>query len=501
MLASKGIAMNTGTYVNIYRSAVVWLLAFLSLLILSNPVFAQCTTDAWSSVTGSPDARGTGTTPEGKKYEQSCGLTIDFDTMSLPAYVTSSSPSNESAISARFYLLQETLELTSGDLTLLTAQDGGTVEFELLIRSTGSVNHLVSVYRDNGSLTEDAEIIALQNVWQAVEVAWSAGAGNGTFELKVDDIVMLSNASLTNGGAVVNEMDIGVMNSPVATGELVLDAVELRRAGTSGLLDISELLNISTRADVRTGDERVIGGFIIEGDTDKCVVVRGRGPSVDVAEGIRHGNPNLRLMMGAQEIASNDDWGDLPQEEQDILTDLDLAPASPLDAAIHVCIPPGPYTAILATSGGLGNIGVGIVEVYDADNGTPYLGNISTRAPVDAGDLRAIGGFIVEGELPKQVLILARGPTVGVPEETRLPNPRVRLFDSGGEIAVNDDWGDASNVAEITATGLAPTDPNESAILMTLDPGPYTAIVNGVGGTGIGIVEVYDLSGGVIAPQ
>ena len=242
----------------------------------------------------------------------------------------------------------------------------------------------------------------------------------------------------------------------------------------------------------------MIGGFIIEGDTDKCVVVRGRGPSVEVAPEIRHGNPTLTLKSGATTIDSNDNWGDSPEAE--IITNLGLAPGSPLDAAIYACIPPGPYTAILATVG-LENVGVGIVEVYDADVGTPFLGNISTRAPVGAGDLRAIGGFIVEGTLPKQILIRARGPTVGVSEELRLPNPRLRLFDSGGEIAVNDNWEEATNSTEISETGLAPTNPNESAILMELNPGPYTAIVNAVGGTGIGIVEVYDLSGGVIAPQ
>jgi hypothetical protein len=381
----------------------------------------------------------------------------------------------------------------------MRARNGDTVEFELLIRSTGSVNHLVSVYLDNGTPTENSEVIALQDVWQAIEVDWSAGAGDGTFELKIDNVSMLSTSSLTNGDAVVNEVDVGVINSADATGALVLDAIDLRRAGAPGLLGINELRNISTRADVRTGDERAIGGFEIEGDTDKCVVVRGRGPSVEVAEELRHGNPTLRLMMGSTEIASNDDWQDDPIQAQ-IISDLDLAPGSPLDAAIHACIPPGPYTAILATNG-VENIGVGIVEVYDADVGTPYLYNISTRARVDAGDFRAIGGFIVEGALPKQILIRARGPTVGVSEESRLPNPRLRLFDSGGEIDVNDDWGDAPNATDISNTGLAPTDPNESAILRTLNPGSYTAIVNGVGGSGIGIVEVYDLSGGSIDAQ
>jgi len=485
------------------RVARAGLVPFIALFMLSGEAFAQCSTNAWTAVFGSAQARGEATSPAGKTYEQSCGLTIDFDAndLDLPAYVTTDTPSNETVISARFYLLQEALDLQSGDLTLLKAGNGGTVEFELLIRSTGEVNHLVSRYLDNGVLEEDSEVIALQNVWQAIEVAWSAGAGDGTFELKIDDISQFARTNLRNGGAVVNDIDFGVVNDTLtAEGNLVLDAIDVRRAGAPGLLDISELGNISTRADVRTGDERVIGGFVVEGDTDKCVVVLGRGPSVGVPEEIRHGNPTLRLMMGATEIAINDNWGDSPEAE--IITNLGLAPDSPLDAAIYACIPPGPYTAILATTGGLGNIGVGIVEVYDADVGTPYLYNISTRAPVGAGDFRAIGGFIVEGPLPKKILIRARGPTVEVQEELRLPNPNLRLFGSTGEITANNNWGDAPNSTEISETGLAPTNPNESAILiMELDPGEYTAIVNGIGGTGIGIVEVYDLSGGVIAPQ
>ena len=228
----------------INRVAGAGLFPIIALLMLSSEAFAQCSTNAWAGIFGSAQARGDATSPKGKKYEQGCGLTIDFATnpLVLPAYVTTDTPSDETVISARFYLLQEALDLQSGDLTLLKARDGSTVEFELLIRSTGSVNHLVSRYHDGVGLTEDSEIIALQNVWQAVEVEWSAGAGDGTFELKIDDISQFARTNLTNGGAVINEIDFGAVNDTFsATGELVLDAIDIRRAGTPGLLDISEL--------------------------------------------------------------------------------------------------------------------------------------------------------------------------------------------------------------------------------------------------------------------
>jgi hypothetical protein len=491
--------MNPITQVSFCRFVGLRLAIVLACLMFSSQIFAQCSTDAWVGVTGTPLALGNTTNPVGKKYEQVCGLTIDAE--SVPAYVTTDTPVDETEISARFYLLQELLDLQSGDLSLLKARDGGTVEFELLIRSTGIVNHLVSVYRDNGSLVEDSEIIALQNVWQAIEVAWTAGAGDGTFEIKIDDISMLSVASLTNGGAVVNEIDFGVMNSPVASGELVLDAIEVRRAGSSGLLDINELRNISTRADVLTQDEIVIGGFIINGDTDKCVVVRGRGPSVNAPEGVtRLPDPYLVLRTGDGPFASNDNWMDSPEAE--IIIDLGLNPSSELDAAIYACLPPGPYTAMVRGVGGV--TGVGIVEVNDTDVGTPYLRNISTRARVDTNDLVAIAGFIIDGSMPKQVLIRARGPTVNAPDGVvLLSDPTLTLRNSNQQVVMqNDNWGDAPNATEISETGLAPSDPGESAILMELDPGSYTAIIRGVGGTtGVGIVEVNDLSGGSVAPQ
>ena len=105
-----------------------------------------------------------------------------------------------------------------------------------------------------------------------------------------------------------------------------------------------------------------------------------------------------------------------------------------------------------------------------------------------------IGGFIIDGSGPKTVLIRARGPSMipaGVTDA--LANPQVTLVNSSQVIvASNDNWGSATNAADISATGLAPTNSLESAILITLNPGAYTVVVSGVGGlTGVGIVEVF----------
>lgn len=120
---------------------------------------------------------------------------------------------------------------------------------------------------------------------------------------------------------------------------------------------------------------------------------------------------------------------------------------------------------------------------------------VSSRAKVQTGDNVAIAGFIVGGTDAKQILIRGIGPglsTKGV--ASVLANPTLELFDgSGTSIGSNDDWQE-SQAAEIEATGIAPTDPRESALIATLNPGNYTATLRGVGnGVGVGLVEVYDL--------
>lgn len=468
-------------------------------LLIGASAFAQCSTDAWSSVTGTPLPLGISTSPTGMSYEQSCGLTVDAT--DVPAYVTTSTPDGETSFTVRFYLLASALSITSGDVALLTARNGSTIEVEILLRTTGSVNHLVAVYRDNGSPIEHPNPIPLQDVWNGVEVTWSAGAGDGSFDLKLDDMQKYTRNDLTNGSAVINEVDFGIVNSATATGELVLDAFDLRRTSAVGLLTVNEMFGISTRADVRTVDEIVIGGFIINGDTDKCVVVRGRGPSVGVPEGeTRLADPYVALYAGSTEIANNDNWQDLPEAQTVI--DLGMEPPDPLDSSIYICLPAGAYTALLSGVGGVQ--GIGIVEVFDADAGTPFLYAISTRSPVDTVNQVAIGGFIIDGDQSKEVVIRGRGPSVGVPEGvTRLSDPLLTLYDGGGVVITsNDNWGDAPNATEITAAGMEPPDPADSVIMQTLAPGAYTAIVSGVGGvTGVGIVEVIDLTGGSVAAQ
>ena len=173
--------------------------------------------------------------------------------------------------------------------------------------------------------------------------------------------------------------------------------------------DPGRIVGISTRADVLTGDNVMIGGFIIGGSTPKTVVVRARGPSLGIAGELL--NPVLTLVpsSGAPAMA-NDDWQSDPNAGA--LAASGFAPGDPNESALMVTLPPGAYTAIVGGAGG--SIGVALVEVFELDHPEVPLSAISTRGLVQTGDNVMIGGFIIQGSTPQTVVVRARGPSLGV---------------------------------------------------------------------------------------
>jgi hypothetical protein len=256
----------------------------------------------------------------------------------------------------------------------------------------------------------------------------------------------------------------------------------------------AQLLNISTRTEVLTGEQVLIGGFIITGNDPKKVILRAIGPSLSGA-GIPNplADPVLEL-HGADGslITSNDNWKDSQQTE---IEATGIQPQNDLESAIVSTLTPGNYTAVM--NGKNGTTGVGLVEGYDLDQAADsQLANISTRGLVETGSDVMIGGFILSnGGASANVLIRALGPSLASAGVSgALADPTLELHDGNGAlIQSNDNWKDTQQT-EIEATDIPPQNDLESALVATLNPAAYTAIVAGKGGlTGVGLVEVYRL--------
>jgi hypothetical protein len=238
----------------------------------------------------------------------------------------------------------------------------------------------------------------------------------------------------------------------------------------------------------------MIGGFIISGNSAKKVIVRAIGPSLQgmLPGALADTVLELRAADGTL-LGQNDNWGD-DASQGSYLEANNFAPSHALESAIVATLIPGNYTAAL--TGKNGSAGIGLVEVYDVNqSGDSKLANLSTRGIVQSGENVLIGGFILGGSNANaKVLVRAIGPSLanfGV--RNAVSDPTLELRDSNGALLQgNDNWKDGPT-AEIAATHLAPTVDAESAIIATLPPGAYTAIVAGKGPNGVALVEIYNL--------
>ena len=258
------------------------------------------------------------------------------------------------------------------------------------------------------------------------------------------------------------------------------------------------LSNSSTRLRAGTGNEVLIAGFIIAGQSKKQVIVRGLGPSLQT-----NGRPipgtlpdpviELRRSDGAI-VAATNDWQETQQTE---IVATGLAPSDPREAAIAAALDPGGYTVVL--SGRTNATGIALVEVFDVDaQSAPKLLNLSTRGRVQTHDEVMIGGVILGGTDYARLIFRGLGPSIavnGVPVAGRLSNPVLELHDGDGAlIRSNDDWRQEQR-AEIERSGFAPSDEREAAIIGNFAPGHYTVILRGKDGeSGIALVEAYKLN-------
>ncbi len=263
------------------------------------------------------------------------------------------------------------------------------------------------------------------------------------------------------------------------------------------------LLNLSTRLEIpqpALGQDvtSVIGGFIIGGNVGRKIVIRALGPSLAVFGLTPLPNPTLELhdATGAI-IASNDNWMDTQEGE---ITESGLAPGNELESTILIVLPPGSYTAVVRGIPDAGlpatATGTALVEIYDISLTLGKgIDNMSTRGPVQRTADPMITGFIIATGPEDTLVLRALGPSLVAAGLFGLEDPRLELFDGDGNLlASNDNWQE-SQAAEIEATGLAPADPLEAAILITLPRGAYTAILSPVDGVahGVALAELYKL--------
>jgi hypothetical protein len=266
----------------------------------------------------------------------------------------------------------------------------------------------------------------------------------------------------------------------------------------------TRIINLASRGLASTGEDALIVGFFVSGTTRKEFIVRAAGPALEKfgVSGVL-ADPVLVVYDGAGAVvAQNDDWGTgFPpgQAAFDRVGAFRFDPGS-RDAALSATLPPGQYTAVVATKGGAS--GVALAEIYDADTTAPRLVNLSSRLLVNAGEQVAIPGIVLAGATSKKLLIRGVGPTlrafgVGNP----LGDPALTVIGPGNIIvASNDNWGAAANAAEVAATAAAvgafplPAGSLDAAVVVTVPPGAYTAVVGGANGTrGTALVEVYEV--------
>jgi hypothetical protein len=257
------------------------------------------------------------------------------------------------------------------------------------------------------------------------------------------------------------------------------------------------VLNLSTRGSVSTGDNVLINGFIVSGTDPKTVVLRALGPSLtNFGVPGALADPVLSVYNSSGVLmATNDNW------QTDIgatfMLQNGLAPDNPAESGhLQTNLVPGAYTVVVR--GKNGSQGISLAEVYEVPSPglNSKLANVSGRSFVGTGDNVLISGFIIGDVGSATVVVRALGPSLashGV--SNALSDPILTIYDSTGSlIATNDNWQDDNNAIDVQRNGLAPPNALESAIVLRLPPGEYTAVVRGTNGaTGNALVEVYDI--------
>lgn len=335
----------------------------------------------------------------------------------------------------------------------------------------------------------------------------AVAAGGGRFVTAEGVLSPTGSASLTahpSGGKIEVTAGAGRLEARVST-EGSPTVTFAGPALSSPAFRGQRMINLSSRAAAANGENVVIAGFVVTGNESKPVLIRAVGPGLrDFGVSSALPAPRLELLSGTTRMAANSGWstaagsGGIPSLAAS-------AGAFPLvagsgDAVIVATLAPGGYTAVASADDG--RAGVCLVEVYDLapEAVGQRLANLSTRAVAGSGDATLTAGVVVRGKDAKRILLRAAGPALGAFGVAGfLPRPELTLLEGDQRIATNSGWSggaDAAAIAEAAARAGAfpfPTGSADSAILISLAPGAYTAQVGTAAGSGVVLLEVYEL--------
>ncbi len=312
-----------------------------------------------------------------------------------------------------------------------------------------------------------------------------------------------------HGQNVVAVMNSASSNTDALTADDIAGATALYGAAST-----SRLTNMSVRIGAGTGSDTLIVGVVIGGagsSGTKPLLLRAVGPTLStygVAGVLADPTMDFIPQGSSTALATNDNWSGNAQVTSvgNSLGAFPFSSSTSKDAALYLTPGAGAYS--MKVSGVGGTSGIALAEIYDASgsaytSSTPRLINVSARAQVGTGDGVLIAGFVVDGTAPCTVLIRGVGPTLssyGVAGV--LTDPRLDLSQTTNGtstvIASNDDWGGNAQIAStansVGAFALASSTSKDAAVLVTLQPGVYSAKVSGVGNTtGVALVEVYEV--------
>ena len=283
---------------------------------------------------------------------------------------------------------------------------------------------------------------------------------------------------------------------------------EGQRAGRAPVTAVAgpagRLINLSVRTGAGAGADTLIVGFVVSGAGGRSLLVRGVGPTLSTFNvGGALTDPRITLFSGANQMATNDDWGQAANSTMIASTASSVGafplPSGSRDSAWFNQLNAGGYTVQVAGAGGA--TGVALMETYDAGGtSSARLANVSARSAVGTGPEILIAGFVVH-ENACTILVRGVGPGLApfnVPGA--LGDPQLQIFRETQLVAENNDWSSASNATTLAATAQSvgafglPNGSKDAVLLVTLPPGAYTAHVSGVNwSTGVALVEVYEV--------